>query len=512
MRTWLSVAAAGAMLAGPALAADGGMLTIRLNSDIRNLEPGGVRDSNTDTVIHTVFEGLVAHRADLSVGGALAKSWTVEDGGKAYRFTLRDGVTFHNGAPLTSAEVKWTWDRMFNGDVWKCKSNYAGRSGINVTAVEAPDPKTVVYRLEQPNALFLKQLANVQCQVLVAHPDSAGADGKWKEPIGTGPYRLKEWKRDDRIVLDRFDGYSPSPEPGSAYAGARKAMTAGLTFMIVPDQNAAEAALETGAIDIMPDIESDRIKPLKAKGMAIGTADGLPWSPILIQTRDPLLSNVKLRRALAHAIDADQIAEAETDGLTKGNPSAVSRSSAYFDEKFLAWPEYDPAKAAALAKEAGYKGEEIVLQSNKKYTDMYDRSVIVQAMLSAAGFNVKLEVMDWATQLDNYLKGAFQLQSFGYSARLDPGLLYATFIGDKDKLKSAQWESKEAIELVAKSSLTEDEAERKAIFLKLHAMMAEEVPVIPLYFSPVIDAVRPNVKGYQSWAAGKPIPWGVTKE
>src|SRR3546814_5894479 len=147
---------------------------------------------------------------------------------RTYRFTLRDGVTCHNGEPRTSAEVKWTWDRMFGGDAWKCKSTFAGRSGVTVTAVEAPDPKTVVYRLESPNSLFLKQLANVQCQVLVAHPDSVGADGKWATPIGTGPYALKEWRRDDRIVLERYDGYSPSAEPGSAYAGAPAALTAGL--------------------------------------------------------------------------------------------------------------------------------------------------------------------------------------------------------------------------------------------------------------------------------------------
>src|SRR3546814_5171449 len=114
---------------------------------------------------------------------------------------------------------------MCGGDAWKCKSTFAGRSGVTVTAVEAPDPKTVVYRLESPNSLFLKQLANVQCQVLVAHPDSVGADGKWATPIGTGPYALKEWRRDDRIVLERYDGYSPSAEPGSAYAGAREALT-----------------------------------------------------------------------------------------------------------------------------------------------------------------------------------------------------------------------------------------------------------------------------------------------
>src|SRR3546814_11350916 len=128
--------------------------------------------------------------------------------------------------------------------------------------------------------------------------------------------------------------------------------------MIIPDGNAAEAALETGAVDIIPDIESERIEPLKAKGMVIGAADGLPWSPILIQTRDPLLSNVKLRRALAHAIDGNQIAEAETNGLSKGNPSAVSRSSAYFDEPFLDWPASPPAKAAARANEPGTPGQQ----------------------------------------------------------------------------------------------------------------------------------------------------------
>src|SRR3546814_19843618 len=97
---------------------------------------------------------------------------------------------------------------MFGGDAWKCKSTFAGRSGVTVTAVEAPDPKTVVYRLESPNSLFLKQLANVQCQVLVAHPDSVGADGKWATPVGTGPYARKAWGGADRRVQEASDGYS----------------------------------------------------------------------------------------------------------------------------------------------------------------------------------------------------------------------------------------------------------------------------------------------------------------
>jgi peptide/nickel transport system substrate-binding protein len=152
------------------------------------------------------------------------------------------------------------------------------------------------------------------------------------------------------------------------------------------------------------------------------------------------------------------------------------------------------------------------VQTNKRYPGMYERSVMLQAMLVQAGFKAELEVLDWATQLDNYLKGTFQLQSFGYSARLDPGLMYAALIGDKTTSKWAQWEDPKAIELLAESNRTADEGKRKEIFAALHAMMADQVPVVGFYYDPTIDAVRPNVRGYQTWAADRPIPWGVWKE
>ncbi|MDQ8731118.1 ABC transporter substrate-binding protein [Bradyrhizobium sp. LHD-71] len=490
----------------------GGTLTFALNSDIRSLELGINRDANTDTVIQILFEGLVAHRADLSVGPALAQSWAVSDDGKTYTFKLRDGARFHNGAPVTSAEVKWTWDRLMSQTGWACKRNFDGGAGLKVLGVEAPDPATVVYTLEAPQAIFLKQLANVQCHVLVAHPSSAGPDGKWVSPVGSGPYKLKEWKRGELITLERHDGYKPSAEKRDGYAGGRMAYADLVVFRVIPDASAAEAALLTGAIDILPAVEPARVDDLKTRGMTVQSTPGLNWGPLLIQTQDPLMSNVKIRRAMAHAIDLDQIAAARTDGLATGNPSVVSESSIYFDKQFLAWPKFDPARAAALLKEAGYAGQVIKLQTNKRYTGMYERSVIAQAMLTAAGFKVELEMLDWATQLDNYIKGNFQVQSFGYSSRLDPALMYAAVIGDKSRLKSAQWDDPAAIEMLAESLRTGDEGKRKEIFLKLHKMMAEQVPIIGCYFDPNIDATRPNVHGYATWAADRPIPWGVWKE
>lgn len=504
-----------ALLAAPAAAQDaprrGGTLTIAINADIRSLEPGINRDGNTDSVAHMIYEGLVGYRTDLSVGPQLAKGWAVEDEGRTYRFTLRDGAKFHNGQPVTAADVKSSWERQIGNKAWACARFFNGSSGVKVEAVEAPDARTVVYRLDKPSALFLKQLANFQCAVVAIHPAAFDAEGKWKEAIGTGPFKLKEWKRGEYVAMERVADYVPNPEPASGYAGARIAHVDHLMVRVIPDASAAEAALVSGAVDVLPDVDAHRIDGLKQKGMAVQTTPGLGWSSLLIQTRDPLLSDARMRRAIAHALNLQDIADARTLGLSKANPSAVADPTPYFDRSFAQWPAHDPAKAQALLKEAGYKGETIRIQTNKRYTGMYDNAVVAQAMLQAAGIKAELEVLEWATQLDNYLKGAFQVQSFSYSARFDPGLMYSALIGDKDKLKWAQWEDPKAIALLAEANGSLDEARRKAIFVELHRMAAEQVPVIGLYFSTEIEATGPKVRGYKPWPAGKPLPWGVWK-
>ncbi len=155
------------------------------------------------------------------------------------------------------------------------------------------------------------------------------------------------------------------------------------------------------------------------------------------------MSNVEIRRALAHAIDFKEMAETKLMGLTEFNPSGVAGSSAYFDKSFQAWPKYDPEAARKLLKEAGYKGEPIKMQTNKRYIGMYENAVVVQAMLNAAGFNVQLDVIDWAAQLENWMSGKFQLRSFGYSSRADPMLMYGTIIGNKAKAPTSQWDDAE---------------------------------------------------------------------
>lgn len=511
-RTFLiSTALAAGLLLG--VSAEAATLNIRINADIRSTE-GIDRDANTDTVLHHVFETLVGFRADLSIGPALAGSWAVSQDGKTYTFTIREGATFHNGDPVTSADVKWNWDhRVAAGAEWFCNAFYDGSQGLKVEALETPDPRTVVFRINEPNALFLAQLANIQCNGWVASPKNAGPDGKWIEgsAIGSGSFKLKEWVKSQYITLEKYDGYKPPKEKASGYAGDRTALVDEAKFMIIPDTSAAETALFAGEIDVLPNFESQRIEDAKARGLQVMTTSGLSLTPLLIQTTDPLMSNVKLRQAIAHAIDFKQIAAARTANLADFNPSGVPQASAFFDEDFLKWPAYDPEAAKALLAEAGYKGEVIKIQTNTRYQGMYENSILVQAMLAGAGINAELEVLDWAAQLDNYLAGKFQLQSFGYSARLDPSQFYGVIMGDKKVEPTAQWDNPEAWQLYLKSTKTTDFEARKAVFKEIHALMAKDLPIFGLYYEPVVAAVGAKIEGFDVWAADKERAWGVKK-
>ncbi|WP_426960086.1 ABC transporter substrate-binding protein [Muricoccus radiodurans] len=509
------ISAVAALLAWPALAqpADqpriGGTMTIVLNADIRSTEPGINRDGNTDTVMHVVAETLVAHRADLSVGPLLASRWVISEDGATYTFTLRAGARFHNGQPVTSEHVRWLWERrMGTNPAWPCKRIFTSRT-LNVTAVEAPAPDTVVFRLQGPSAVFLPWLASPQCNFAPVHPDSIGADGAWRAPIATGPYRLAEWRPGQFIRLERFAAYVPLEEESSGYAGARRAYLNEVRFRVIPDAAAAEAALYSGEVDLLTDLPALRAQGARNRRMQVANIPGLGWNTLLLNTRDPLLRDVRVRRAIAHAIDRAAIAEARTGSAANAGPSVVPRPSAFFGPEFEAWPAYDPARARALLREAGYGGQVLRIQTNRRYDGMYESAVLVQAMLTAVGIRAELEVIDWATQLERYQRGQFTLQAFSFSARFDPSLMLGAFVGSKDEAATAQWEDPRAIELAAESGRVSDPGPRRATFLELHRLMAEQVPIVGLYYDPSLEAWNPRIRGYRPWAANKPIVWGV---
>jgi peptide/nickel transport system substrate-binding protein len=281
-------------------------------------------------------------------------------------------------------------------------------------------------------------------------------------------------------------------------------------FMVIPDSAAAKAALQRGNIDVVPDVANADVKEIKANpDFGLSIAQNMGISTLLIQTRDPLLSNVKLRQAIAAALDTPQIAAAVTEGLAKYNNSVVPLASAYHTPAHDQGYKYDPATAQKLLQEAGYKGEPIVILTNKRYPQTFASSVLIQAMLQSLGINATLEVLEWGTQLDRYNKGNYQMMAFPYSARLDPSLSYESVMGPKDKQPRKVWDNPEAQALLEKSMVTSGTEERQKIFDELHRRFLTEVPFVMIYNGVEASAFRRNVQGYTASVLSKPRAWEV---
>lgn len=492
-------------------------LRVAMTADIRGTNPGVTRDGNTDAVLHHVVESLVAYQDDLTVAPLLAETVTASRDNRVFRFSLRPGLRFHNGAPVTSREVKWSWERMLDRKTgFRCRSWYDGSDetgfGAKIVAIETPDPATVIFRLDRPNGAFLDEMASLQCITAILHPASVGPDGAWIEPVGTGPYRISKWKRGDYVELERFGGYRARRERRNGYAGGRVALATRIRFLVIPEISAAESALQAGDIDILPRVPA--YIAAHSRGMAGAVAQKSPqlyMNALLIQTRDPLLSDPRMRRAIAQAIDVTQVAAITTFDAAPPNPSVVPMVSPFHSPAHDRWLRYDPVRSRALLKAAGYHSQPIFIQTTRKFAAAFDNAIAIQAMLTAVGIDARLEVLDWGTQLDYYSKGQFQLSTFGYSGRAHPVLGYAAIIGSKDTNPAAQWDDPAARSLLRAAVEAPDAQGQQVAYDRLHALMRRDVPIIPLYNEPSVDLVRPEIEGYRNWPGGHPRLWGVTR-
>ncbi len=496
-----------------------GTLIMGLNTDIRGTQPGVNRDANTDTVMHHMVESLVAYAEDLTFKPVVAASFTPEDEGKTWVFKIRQGLKFHNGAPVTSAEVKWSWDRYLDpATQWKCthwftdgEDDASGKASI-VSAIETPDPGTVVFRLLEPSSLFIDRMANVQCISAILHPESVDGSGNWLKPVGTGPYQLKDWRRGEYIELQRFEDYRPLGGVVDGLVGGKEPLAEHLRFLISPDAAGTKAALLSDQIDIFHDVPLSGIKDFEtAGGIRLLQSPTLSWTVLLLQTRDPLLKDVRIRQAIAMAIDRPLLADFNAFGYSSVNSSAVPVGLAAHTAEHDLWYPADKEMAAELLQQAGYRGQPIRIQTNRKYQEMYANAIVIQAMLQAAGINAQIEVMDWASQLANYYSGKFQLSSFSYSPLANPALRYYKLIGPKDSCPVCQWENPRAVELLDRAINSFDESEQIEAYEALHDLMREDVPIIGLYNAHSATAVGREVQGFTPWPLNLPRMWGVRK-
>ncbi len=500
-----------AALLMPSLAAAQSQLRLSLATDIRGLMPGISPDDSTGSVLQQVYEGLVAWRADGTVAPMLARDISVSPDGMKYTFALRQGVVFHNGQTLSAKDVVWTWKTFLDPAAkWPCRGNFDGTRGLRIAGVEEVDPLTVAFTLAVPAPAFLSTMARADCDSAgIAHPDSVDASGAWTKAIGTGPFRVAEWRRGQYVDLVRHEQYTARDEPSDGYAGRKTASIERIRFLIIPDPAAVKAALLAGNIDLWAAIDPKYAKELAGdRRMTVRSSPVSSVNALVMQTEDPVLSDVRLRRAINAAIDYAALAEAITDGYAKPNTSPVPSSSRYFGPVEKQGHVYDQGLARRLLAESGYKGQPVKIITNSRFAAMYDIAIAVQAMLVAVGISAEVETLEFGAQLDRYFRGQYQLMVFNYTPYLDPMFVFDRFTGDKRKQADRVWSNPHAIELVGKLAMTRPE-DRQPIYDELHRLFIADSPMIVWSSGVSVAAHTAAVKGYAPWAGRKPRLWNV---
>jgi len=383
MTRLLAVALAGTLLAGVGTAHAKDTLTVGMVLEPPGLDPtAGAASAIREVTYANLYEGLTRINAKGEVEPGLAENWTIAPDGLTYTFKLIHGVKFHDGEPFDCSVVKFSYERAVAAD----SVNAQKQLFEPIASTECPDAATAVVKLKRPTALFLFDMAWGDA-VMVA-PKSAATNKT--DPVGTGPFKFKQWVKGDRVEL------VANPD----YWGSRPKLSA-VTFKFVSDPSAATAAVLAGDIDAFPLFPApeamDQFKADARFAVHVGTTEGKTIVS-LNNARKPF-DDIRVRRALAYAIDRKAVIEGAQSGYgapigshyTPGDPGYIDLTGQY---------PYDPAKAKALLAEAGIKpGFTMTFQLPPPPYARRSGEVIA-AMLDQVGIKAKLVPIEWGQWLD----------------------------------------------------------------------------------------------------------------
>ncbi len=362
------------------------------------LDPHFSTSIATRNVAMHIFEQLVTRDENNGVIPELAERWEISPDGLTYTFKIRSGVKFHDGKELTSADVKASFERYKRVGLAKVTLN-------PVVGMEAPDATTFVLKVDKPQPVFLEELSAFVVPIAIVPAEQASRDGGKLDLVGTGPYQFVEWVPDSHIRVKRFAGYQPDAryKGSDGFGGRKQAWFETIDFKIVKEAGARVAGLESGQLQIIEDLPAESAKRLASnKRIAIHDLKNFWLHGAWVNHHRPPTNDLRVRRAIQLALDMEEIMEIATDGAYTlqpglqypGNPYYVTDGKQYYDAR-------DPKKAAALLKEAGYKGEELVIITNSSYQSMFKAAQIVSEQLKAIGMKVRVDVFDWATAMNH---------------------------------------------------------------------------------------------------------------
>ncbi|MBL0092763.1 MAG: ABC transporter substrate-binding protein [Piscinibacter sp.] len=440
------------------------------------LDPTAASAAAIGEVVHlNVLEGLTKIGMDGKVSALLAESWSVDPDGKLYTFKLKRGVRFHDGEAFDASDVKFSFERArAEGSTNKAKKAVFD----NISRIDTPDPHTVILVLNNADGNFLFRMGENTAVIL--DPKSAATTAT--KPVGTGPFKLEDWKKGSSITLVK----------NADYRGAAAVKMKKVTFRFINDPAAQVAALLAGDIDGMPRFGAPQnlkqFQSDKRFTVEIGGTEGK--TIVSINNRRKPFDDVRVRRAIAAAIDRKAIIDGAMEGYGAPIGSHLVPSDAGYVDLTAVNP-YNPEKAKALLKEAG-----VATPLNVTLTlppPQYARKggEIVAAQLAKVGIVAKIENVEWAQWLSGAFKGNYDLTIISHVEPLD-------FDRYADPAYYWGYESKAYKELLAKYNTSTDAKTRLKLIGDIQKLLATDAVNAYLFQLPQFAVARKPLKGLWS--------------
>lgn len=507
---WKTTVTAGIAMAIAGSAWAGGTLRYATVGEPPSLDQHVITSDLATTIAHHMFEGLYTFNSANAPVALLAAGDRLEDGDKTIVIALRENVKFHNGQDMTSADVVASLKR------W---GEFGSRGGLlfsHVASVEATGKYEVTIKLTEPFGPWKNLMAFINGGPAI-YPASIAKDAG-KEPIapesyiGTGPYKFNEWRPNRHVELVRFDDYTSAPGKADGYSGERKAGFDALRFIPIPDVGTRVSGLRAGDYDYAESIPGDLFADLDEDPGVRTILNGGPiFGLVFMNSKDgPLKENFALRRAIQTALNktpALQVAIGP-EKLWRANGSFLPEGNVWYTEAGTDKFSQGNAEAArAMAKEAGYDGEPIKFMVSTNYPFHYDTAIVYTKQLAQAGFNIDLQVYDWATLIKKRAQPD-QWDLFFTHHGFVPDPILISVINDN---YPGWWATPEKAALKAKFTATADPAERQKIWADLQALVYEQVPTMKTGDVYTYNIASPTLQGLGSSTLIWPHFWNVDK-
>jgi peptide/nickel transport system substrate-binding protein len=463
---------------------DKNTLVIALTASPTNLDSRVGNDNPSGRMFDLIYSGLIKVTPTMDYAPDLAEKWETPDD-RTIVFHLNPNAKFHSGQPVKAADVKWTYDSLMAPNfVSSKKSGYSA-----VDHIETPDDHTVIFKLKEPNAGIFDNLT------LGVLPTGADTNTYKTRPIGAGPYKVVDFRPDDRVVLAAFDQW---------HGGAPKIKN--VIVRTIPDATTRMLELRRGSINFEVNaIPFENVAEFdKSPDFKVVKSPGSVYQYIAFNLRDPILSKKLVRRAIAHAIDRERICRDLQRGYATPTDTMFAQGHWARADNLPTYP-YDPARAKQLLAQAGYpKGFSAVFKTSTD-VEANSRAQVFQQMLKDVGINMQIQSNETSTFLADIQKGNFQMYSYTRNGIQDPDFYYIIFYSKNippEGQNRGYYNNPRVDQLIMQGRTTFDRARRKPVYVEIQKILQDDLPYLSLYLQTNVAVMRSNVDGYVQYPAG----------